>query len=85
MCPVLQRVLCLLRAVPHHLGRHFPVSRAVFGSCVCGHPGADGLRRVVFSHCVVVGNNDCRKPRWSHVLVERHFKRHILSEPRRGE
>lgn len=81
----MQRVLRLLRAVPHHMERHFAVVGVIFGCSVCGHPAADGLQRVLCSHRVADGSYGCREPRRSHVLVERLSKRRILSQPRNGE
>jgi hypothetical protein len=68
---VSQRVLRLLRTVPHYLGRHVPILRIIFGCCVRSYTGTDRVQHILSSDRAGYGNDGGSQPCGIDVLVER--------------
>lgn len=83
--PPFQRLLCVLRAVPHHCARHGFEPERVSGVHICGDDGAVGLRAVVGCACQRHHRHDPGQHVRRHVAVEHQPQRCVPGEPGHGE
>lgn len=82
---LLQRFLCVLRAVSHHCVRYSSEPEHVTGVHICGDDGVAGLRNGVSCARQRHHRHDPRQYVRRHVAMEHQPQRSISGEPGHGE